>query len=308
MENNDNEFSISLQQVAKDMELESIYDGGGIEDRMISSRDINRCGQQLMGYLDYFDSERIQIIGLVECTYLESLAPKDRLDSIEAVLSRKIPALIITRDLKVFPEILESARKNNVPVFSTYHATSSFMAALIAYLNKNLAPRITRHGVLVEIYGEGVLILGESGVGKSETALELIHRGHMLVADDAVELKVIKDTIQGSSPDKIQDFIELRGVGFINVRNMYGVAGILRKTNVDLVIELVEYEKSHDYERSDAPMRTFNVLGVEIPKLIVPVIMGRNLAIIVEVAAKNFRLKQMGYDANEELIERMNRD
>lgn len=130
----------------------------------------------------------------------------------------------------------------------------------------------------------------------------------LLVADDAVELKVIKDTIQGSSPDKIQDFIELRGVGFINVRNMYGVAGILRKTNVDLVIELVEYEKSHDYERSDAPMRTYNVLGVEIPKLIVPVIMGRNLAIIVEVAAKNFRLKQMGYDANEELIERMNRD
>ncbi len=306
MENNDNEFSISLQQVAKDMELESIYDGGGIEDRMISSRDINRCGQQLMGYLDYFDSERIQIIGLVECTYLESLAPKDRLDSIEAVLSRKIPALIITRDLKVFPEILESARKNNVPVFSTYHATSSFMAALIAYLNKNLAPRITRHGVLVEIYGEGVLILGESGVGKSETAIELVKRGHRLVADDAVEIKKVSAiSLVGSSPQVIRHFIELRGIGIIDVRRIFGMGAVKDSEKIDLVVKLEAWDNTKQYDRLGLTTEKVDILGIEVNSITIPVKPGRNLAVILEVAAMNNRQKRMGYNAAEILNKRL---
>lgn len=306
MENNDNEFSISLQQVAKDMELESIYDAGGLEDRMISSRDINRCGQQLMGYLDYFDSERIQIIGLVECTYLESLAPKDRLESIEAVLSRKIPALIITRDLRVFPEILESAKKNGVPVFSTYHATSSFMAALIAYLNKNLAPRITRHGVLVEIYGEGVLILGESGVGKSETAIELVKRGHRLVADDAVEIKKVSAiSLVGSSPQVIRHFIELRGIGIIDVRRIFGMGAVKDSEKIDLVVKLEAWDNTKQYDRLGLTTEKVDILGIEVNSITIPVKPGRNLAIILEVAAMNNRQKRMGYNAAEILNKRL---
>lgn len=306
MQNNDNEFSISLQQVAKDMELESIYDAGGLEDKMISSRDINRCGQQLMGYLDYFDSERIQIIGLVECTYLESLAPRDRFESIEAVLSRKIPALIITRDLKVFPEILESARKNDVPVFSTYHATSSFMAALIAYLNKNLAPRITRHGVLVEIYGEGVLILGESGVGKSETAIELVKRGHRLVADDAVEIKKVSAiSLVGSSPQVIRHFIELRGIGIIDVRRIFGMGAVKDSEKIDLVVKLEAWDNTKQYDRLGLTTEKVDILGIEVNSITIPVKPGRNLAVILEVAAMNNRQKRMGYNAAEILNKRL---
>ncbi len=279
---------IALRDFANLLKLKIIYMNTA-RQITLQTVSVNRPGLILSGFDDYFARSRVQVLGNAEMYYLYQMTDENRRAALKKLFKTEVPCIIISRGLEPCKDMLDLAKEYDTPV-------------------DFLAPKTRIHGTLLDIDGIGVLLTGISGVGKSETALELIHRGHMLVADDAVELKVIKDTIQGSSPDKIQDFIELRGVGFINVRNMYGVAGILRKTNVDLVIELVEYEKSQNYERSDAPMRTYNVLGVEIPKLIVPVIMGRNLAIIVEVAAKNFRLKQMGYDANEELIERMNRD
>lgn len=306
MEKNDNEFSISLQQLAKDMELTCIYDAGGLDGREISSRDVNRCGQQLMGYLDYFDSDRLQIIGLVECTYLDSLSPEERFQRIESVMELKFPALIITRDLKVFPEILKSAENNKIPVFVTDHATSSFMAALIAYLNKNLAPRITRHGVLVEIYGEGVLILGESGVGKSETAIELVKRGHRLVADDAVEIKKVSAiSLVGSSPKVIRHFIELRGIGIIDVRRIFGIGAVKDSEKIDLVVNLEAWDTTKQYDRLGLVTEHVEILGIDVNSITIPVKPGRNLAVILEVAAMNNRQKRMGYNAAEVLNKRL---
>lgn len=307
MDNKQNdEYSISLEQLSKDMGLKCIFDADGLEDRMISSRDINRCGQQLMGYLDYFDNERIQILGLVEYTYLESLDVEKRQMSIDAVMGRHIPALVVTRDLKIFPEIMSSAKKNNVPVFTTSHPTSSFMAAIIAYLNKNLAPRITRHGVLVEIYGEGVLILGESGVGKSETAIELVKRGHRLVADDAVEIKKVSAiSLVGSSPEVIRHFIELRGIGIIDVRRIFGVGAVKDSEKIDLVVKLEAWDNTKQYDRLGLTTEKVEILGIEINSITVPVKPGRNLAVILEVAAMNNRQKRMGYNAAEILNKRL---
>ena len=298
---------IALRDFANLLKLKIIYMNTA-RQITLQTVSVNRPGLILSGFDDYFARSRVQVLGNAEMYYLYQMTDENRRAALKKLFKTEVPCIIISRGLEPCKDMLDLAKEYDTPVLQSNAITSEVVNDIINFLNDFLAPKTRIHGTLLDIDGIGVLLTGISGVGKSETALELIHRGHMLVADDAVELKVIKDTIQGSSPDKIQDFIELRGVGFINVRNMYGVAGILRKTNVDLVIELVEYEKSQNYERSDAPMRTYNVLGVEIPKLIVPVIMGRNLAIIVEVAAKNFRLKQMGYDANEELIERMNRD
>ncbi len=307
MDNKQNdEYSISLEQLSKDMGLKCIFDADGLEDRMISSRDINRCGQQLMGYLDYFDSARIQILGLVEYTYLESLDAEARQKSIDAVMESHIPALVVTRDLKIFPEIMSSAKKYNVPVFTTSHPTSSFMAAIIAYLNKNLAPRITRHGVLVEIYGEGVLILGESGVGKSETAIELVKRGHRLVADDAVEIKKVSAiSLVGTSPEVIRHFIELRGIGIIDVRRIFGIGAVKDSEKIDLVVKLEAWDNTKQYDRLGLTTEKIEILGIEINSITVPVKPGRNLAVILEVAAMNNRQKRMGYNAAEILNKRL---
>lgn len=298
---------IGLDEFAKTLKLK-ILCGSPSRQIKLQTVSVNRPGLILTGVDDYFARSRVQVLGNAEMYYLYQMTDENRRVALTKLFKSEVPCLVITRGLEPCKDMLALAKEYDTPILKSKAITSEVVNDIINFLNDFLAPKTRIHGTLLDIDGIGVLLTGISGVGKSETALELIHRGHMLVADDAVELKVIKDTIQGSSPDKIQDFIELRGVGIINVRSMYGVAGILRKTNVDLVIELVEYDKKQDYDRTNTPIRSYNVLGVEIPKLIIPVIMGRNLAIIVEVAAKNFRLKQMGYDANKDLAERMSKD
>ena len=294
----------TVGQFAELLKLKILYADKNREIKL-KTVSVNRPGLILSGFDDYFAQSRIQVLGNAEMYYLYQMTDENRIIALSRLFRMEVPCIVITRGLEPCKDMLRLAAEYDTPVLQSVAITSEVVNDIVTFLNDVLAPKTRMHGTLLDIDGIGVLLTGMSGVGKSETALELIHRGHMLVADDAVELKMVKDTIQGSSPDKIADFIELRGVGIINVRNMYGIAGILRKTNVDLVIELVEYDKSQDYERAETPLQTFNILGVEIPKLTIPVIMGRNLAIIVEVAAKNFRLKQMGYDANKELLERI---
>jgi len=272
----------------------------------ITASDVNRPGLQLVGFFDYFDHERLQVIGKVETTYLSNMTSEERLRAFENLFSKKIPAVIITRNLEPFREMLFMAEKYNIPVLRTEETTSAFLGALIAYLNLGLAPRITRHGVLVEVYGEGILILGESGVGKSETAIELVKRGHRLVADDAVEIKrVSQRTLVGSAPEIIRHFIEIRGIGIIDVKKIFGMGAVKDTERIDLVINLEVWKENTVYDRLGLEEEYTNILGLDIPSLTIPVKPGRNLAIIVEVAAMNHRQKKMGYNAAEELNKRL---
>lgn len=300
------EFKIPLTKIIEEFDLEKIYETNDLDTVMVSSSDVNRPGLQMVGFFDYFDSNRIQIMGKVEFTYLEQFTADDRRARIEQIISRRIPALIITRGLQIFPEMLELAEKYNVPLLRSESATSSFMSALIAYLNVQLAPRRTRHGVLVEVYGEGILILGESGVGKSETAIELVKRGHRLVADDAVEIKRVSDkTLVGSAPDIIRHFVELRGIGIIDVKEIFGIGAVKDTENIDMIIHLEPWEDGKQYDRLGMVDEFTNIMGINVPSLTIPVKLGRNLAVIVEVASMNNRQKRMGYNAAVELNNRL---
>ena len=260
----------------------------------------------MVGFFDYFDNNRIQIMGKVEFTYLEQFHADERAEKIEKLMSQHIPALIVTRGLQIFPEMIELAEKYNVPLLRSESGTSAFMSALIAYLNVQLAPRRTRHGVLVEVYGEGILILGESGVGKSETAIELVKRGHRLVADDAVEIKRVSDkTLVGSSPEIIRHFVELRGIGIIDVKEIFGIGAVKDTENIDMIIHLEPWEEGKQYDRLGMVDEYTNIMGIKVPSLTLPVKLGRNLAVIVEVASMNNRQKRMGYNAAVELNNRL---
>ena len=299
-------FSITAKQLCDDLRLRCVYEADGLQNLLITSRDVNRCGQQLMGYLDYFDSERIQLLGLVEYTYLQNLPSEERYERIDSVFQLGFPVFIVTRGLEIFPELIKSAQKNKIPLLVTEDATSSFLAALIAYLNKQLAPRITRHGVLVEIYGEGMLILGESGVGKSETAIELVKRGHRLVADDAVEIKRVSAiSLVGTSPKVIRHFIELRGIGIVDVRRIFGMGAVKDSEKIDIIVNLEAWDTTKQYDRLGLVDEKTEILGIEVNSITVPVKPGRNLAVILEVAAMNNRLKRMGYNAAETLNKRL---
>lgn len=299
-----NAEKVSINEFIRACDLK-ILSAEGVDTIELSTVSVNRPGLILGGFDDFFAKSRIQVMGNAEMYFLYKLNDAERDAAMEKLFKTEIPCLIICRGLAPCKNMLELARAYKCPVLQSTKMTSELVNDLINYLNDLLAPKTRMHGVLLDISGVGVLILGKSGIGKSETALELVHRGHMLVSDDAVELKRVKDKIHGSAPEKIRDFMELRGVGIINVRNMYGVAGVLSETSVDLVIELVEYNKNIKYDQTIDSKITCNIMGVEIPKLVIPVMMGRNLAIIVEVAAKNFRLQQIGFDANKELIERI---
>ncbi len=254
---------------------------------------------QLAGFYEYFDSTRIQIAGKAEFAYMEQLSEEKRIAAFANLFSQKPPAFIVSRSLELFPEIESLAKENEVPVLRSSQSTSEFMAALIAFLNLRLAPRITRHGVLIEIYGEGVLILGDSGVGKSETAIELVKRGHRLVADDAVEIRRTSNiTLVGSSPDNIRHFLELRGIGIINARKLFGVGAVKVTEKIDMVVEMV-------YDRMGVDNNYMSILGVKVPYLTLPVKPGRNLAVILEVAAMNNRQKKMGYNAAQDLLDKL---
>lgn len=300
------EYKIPLTKIIEEFELEKLYETKDIESVMVSSADVNRPGLQMVGFFDYFDSGRIQIMGKVEFTYLDQFRSEERAEKIERLMSQRIPALIITRGLQIFPEMTELAEKYNVPLLRSESGTSAFMSALIAYLNVQLAPRRTRHGVLVEVYGEGILILGESGVGKSETAIELVKRGHRLVADDAVEIKRVSDkTLVGSSPEIIRHFVELRGIGIIDVKEIFGIGAVKDTENIDMIIHLEPWEEGKQYDRLGMVDEYTNIMGINVPSLTIPVKLGRNLAVIVEVASMNNRQKRMGYNAAVELNNRL---
>ncbi|WP_044974372.1 HPr(Ser) kinase/phosphatase [Ruminococcus sp. HUN007] len=303
-----NKFTVTLQQIIDELKLETVYLPKPAEEVLISENEVNRPGLQLMNFYEYFNPERIQILGKTEFAYLSTIGEENRTEIIHTLFKTKIPALVITRDLdlSIFPEFVSLAEEEKIPVLRSKDSTSSFMAALIAFLNLKLAPRITRHGVLVEIYGEGVLILGESGVGKSETAIELVKRGHRLVADDSVEIRKVSNiSLVGTSPDNIRHFLELRGIGIINARTLFGVGAVKVSEKIDLIVELEIWDKEKLYDRLGIDNEYISILGVNIPAVTIPVKPGRNLAVILEVAAMNARQKKMGYNATHELLERL---
>jgi HPr kinase/phosphorylase len=276
------------------------------DDIEITQSDVNRLALQLTGYFNYFDSERVQIIGKVEHTYFRTQSPERRAEILEKLCLSKIPCIILCRELTPSDELLEKSKKYKVPVLQSNMATSYFMSELISYLKLELAPRISLHGVLVDVFGEGVLIMGESGIGKSEAALELIKRGHRLVADDVVEVKKVSDdTLLGTSPDIIRHFIELRGIGIVDCKTLYGVESVKEKQNIDLVIKLEEWDSHKEYDRLGLVEEYTEILGVKVVCHSIPIRPGRNLSIIVESAAINHRQKAMGYNAAQELNNRV---
>ncbi|MBE7063305.1 MAG: HPr(Ser) kinase/phosphatase [Clostridia bacterium] len=300
------EITVPLKNLIEEFSLEVIYKTEDLEERMIRSKDVLRPGMQLAtGFFDYFDNERISVLGKMENTYLAQQTPERRQEILERLFAEGVPCFLITRGLEVFPEIIAAAQKHNTPVLRTNRNTSSFIAALIASLHVHLAPRITRHGVLVEVYGEGILLLGESGVGKSETAIELVKRGHRLVADDAVEIKrVSAKTLVGSAPEMIRHFIELRGIGIVDVQRIFGTGSVKETERIDFILNFEPWQTGKFYDRLGLESEHTELLGVEIPSLTVPVKPGRNLAVIVEVAAMNNKQKKMGYNAAAALNDR----
>lgn len=298
--------TITLKTVIDEHKPEVIYMPEGGEDTPITVAEVNRPSLQIAGFFDYFDAKRIQILGRVEYTYLEKLSATERKESFSKLLSQKIPAVFVTRNMEIFDELLESAKEYKIPLLRVSDSTSAFMSRLILSLNVALAPMTTVHGVLIEVYGEGILIMGESGVGKSEMAIELVKRGHRLVADDAVEIRrVSHKTLVGSAPEIIRHFIELRGIGIVDVRRIFGMGAVKDTENIDLIINLEVWQTGKHYDRLGIDDFTTELLGLDIPSITIPVKPGRNLAIIAEVAAMNQRQRRMGFNAAEELNKRL---
>ncbi|MBU3839604.1 MAG: HPr(Ser) kinase/phosphatase [Candidatus Ruminococcus intestinipullorum] len=297
---------VSLREIVEKMNLKNLTPEIDLSEREVNVPDINRPALQLTGYFDHFDSDRVQLIGYVEYTYLQTLKEEQKLALYSELFSHKIPCLVFSRDLDPDKELLEIAVKSDTPVFVTEKSTSSFMAELIRWMNVKLAPCISIHGVLVDVYGVGVLIMGESGIGKSEAALELIKRGHRLVTDDVVEIrKVSDDTLVGSAPDITRHFIELRGIGIVDVKSMFGVQSVRETQNIDLVITLEDWDRDKEYDRLGLEENYTDFLGNKVVCHSIPIRPGRNLAIIVESAAVNHRQKKMGYNAAQELYKRV---
>ncbi|MEG2770107.1 MAG: HPr(Ser) kinase/phosphatase [Oscillospiraceae bacterium] len=302
----ENKFSVPLEKIVTTLNIGVTYAPCDLKEIQIISADINRPGLLLAGYTEYFDPTRLQVCGKVEMSYLEEKEELQRRKHIEKLFAAKPAAVIITRNLPVFDEMIEYAKQYEVPLLTSTENTSALMSALISLLSVDLAPRITRHGVLVEVYGEGLLLLGESGVGKSETAIELVKRGHRLIADDAVELrKVSNRTIVGNAPENIRHFIELRGIGIINVARVFGIGAVKPTEKIDMVIELEPWDKAKNYSRTGLENDTTTIMDVELPLSVIPVRPGRNLAVILEAAAINNRQKKMGYNAAKELMGRL---
>ena len=298
--------SVKLEQIVEKMKLTNLTPEIDISDIKITQPDINRPALQIAGYFEHFDATRLQIIGFVEYTYMESLTLKKKKEVYEKLLSHDIPAVVFCRELIPDDTFLKTAIRNNVPLLLTKKSTSDFMAEIIRWLNVKLAPCITVHGVLVDVYGDGVLITGESGIGKSEAALELIKRGHRLVTDDVVEIrKVSDDTLIGSAPDVTKHFIELRGIGIVDVKTLFGVSSVKDTQSIDLVIKLEDWNKDKEYDRLGLEEEYTEYLGNKVVCHNIPIRPGRNLAIICESAAVNYRQKKMGYNAAQALYQRL---
>lgn len=300
------DYSISLEKIIEEFSLEVLYLPCPAEEIIIASTETNRPGLQLSGFFKYFDERRIQIFGLSEISFLKSLPKEEARQKMRDYIAHKPSLIVIARNLEIDDYYIEVAEEYNVPVLRTKDTTSEFAASLIAYLNIHLAPRITRHGVLVEVYGEGILLLGESGVGKSETAIELVKRGHRLIADDAVEIRRVSNkSLVGSAPDNIRHFIELRGIGIINASRIFGVGSVKLTEKIDLVINMEHWDSNKNYDRMGLEDQTSEILGLNIPSITIPVKPGRNLAVIIEVAAMNSRQKKMGYNAAKDLLKKL---
>ncbi len=299
-------ITVSLSKIAEDMKLKVVYTPEDISKILISRTEINRPALPLCGFYGCFEPDRIQILGNTECEYLAELPDGLVAEKLETLFSKCPAAVIYTHSARVHPVAVGFAEKYKVPLLSTDRSTSEFVAAIIAFLNLNLAPRITRHGVLVEVYGEGVLIIGDSGIGKSETAVELIKRGHRLVADDAVEIKRVSDkTLVGSAPESIRHYMELRGIGIIDVRRLFGMGSVKNTEKIDMIIELEPWEHGKMYDRWGMDEKYTDIMGLKIPTTLIPVRPGRNLAVIIEIAAMNSRQKKMGYNTAEEFNKRL---
>ena len=299
------QFTIELSRIIKEFSLEILNMPSDPDTILIKNNDVNRPGLQFGGYYEYFDNSRIQIIGKAEQSYITSFEGEKYNERIDSFFKATPAAVIISRNLEL-EGFEEAAKKYGVPLLRTADSTSEFMAALIAFLNLCLAPRITRHGVLVEVYGEGILILGESGVGKSETAIELVKRGHRLIADDAVEIrKVSNKSLVGAAPSNIRHFIELRGIGIINVSRIFGAGAVKLTEKIDYIINIEPWDNEKVYDRMGLEEQTTEILGLNIPSVTIPVKPGRNLAVIIEVAAMNNRQKKLGYNAAADLLGRL---
>lgn len=299
-------FSVSLKKIVSELSLEVAYMPAGEDDIEIKSVDVNRPGLQLAGFFNRFDNTRVQIFGRSEMEYLDEKTQEERISLLEQFFQQKPVAIIITRSIRPMELMISLAKKYDIPLMLSSMPTSNFFSRLNSFLNHELAPRVTQHGVFVEVYGEGVLLVGDSGVGKSETAIELVKRGHILVADDSVELRrVDEETITGAAPENIRHFLELRGIGIVNVRQIFGVGAVKVSTNLDMIISLEPWEQSKVYDRLGLEDEFTDILGLKIPKLTIPIKPGRNLAIIIEVAAMNNRQKRLGYNAAQDLLKKL---
>ena len=296
-------YSISIESFVQALKLEVIYTPSPLSELYLDTAEINRPGLILTGFTEHFDPHRIQIIGLMEQSYLEQETPEERYTSLEMIFSRRPVLVAVTRNLEIYDDELKLAREYAVPLVRTSMRTSDFMSATIGHLNVELGQRVIWHGELIEVYGTGILIIGDSGIGKSETAVEMLKRGHRLVADDAVELRRVSDiSIVGSAPENTRYFMELRGIVIVNVKQLFGMGAVKDSEKVDLVVKMEPWDSDKSYTNFGNGNETLDILGIKIPQITIPVKPGRNLAVIVEVAAMNYRDRQMGYNAEQELL------
>lgn len=303
---NEQNYSVTLQSLIDEFSLEKIYVPENLADICVNINEVNRPGLQLSGFFDHFEPSRVQIIGKAEYHYLLEMSHEKRMESFSRFFEHNVVCVVFSSGLDVFDEAVECAKVAGTPILRTRSSTSHFMAALISSLSVSLAPRITRHGVLVEVYGEGILILGDSGIGKSEIAIELVKRGHRLIADDAVEIKRVSDkTLVGTAPELIRHYIELRGIGIVDVRRLFGMGAIKMSEKIDLVVNLEPWQQGKFYERVGLETEYADIMGIKIPSITIPVNPGRNLAVVLEIAAMNNRQKKMGYDTAVEFNKRL---
>lgn len=299
-------YSVALTELVKEFNLEVVYASTDYESIRLTVEDVSRPGLQLAGYFDHFEPMRLQILGNVEVSYIQKETPQERAAIFDQFFSYKPPALLYARNFPVDPQCLEMARKHSITILRSGEATASLASSIIAYLRSALAPRITRHGVLVEVYGEGLLLVGDSGVGKSETALELLKRGHRLIADDAVEIRKLSNaSLVGTAPDLIRNYIELRGIGIINVAKLFGMGSVRTENEINLVVNIVPWNTQEPYDRLGLEDQYTEILGVQVPVNTIPVTAGRNLAVILEVAAMNNRQRKLGYNPAKEFTDQI---
>ena len=301
-------YSIPLRTLVEKLGLEVVYASTDYQSIRLTVEDVARPGLQLVGYFDHFEPMRLQVMGNVEMSYISRLTPQERAVAYDRLFSYKFPALLISRNLEVDAHCLAMAKKHNITILRSPAPTSTIVSTIISYLKGALAPRVTRHGVLVEVYGEGILLMGDSGIGKSEAAVELLKRGHRLIADDAVEIrKIDSDVLVGTAPELIRNYIELRGIGIINVAKLFGMGAVRTENEINLVVNIVPWKTQQVYDRLGLEEQHTEILGVKVPMNTIPITPGRNLAMILEVAAMNNRQKKLGYNSALEFTEQINK-